>query len=373
MSYLRVLRGEASPLPLNGPCFSHSIVALLLLLLSVLAASELRAATPEEALAKINQLPTTERQAALVREAKKEGSVVWYAPMNREDLRQFTSGFEAEYPFLKVEVLTSGPQSLLNRILTEQRAGKYNYDTLNVRSSALYTLKKANAVARYETPYRKALRSGFYDKDGYFNGIWASLLVYLFNTNQVSRAQAPKSIDEILQPKWKGKLGMDKDADDWLAALLDYYGDDKGKQIARNLGAQNLQIRNGRSLVSQLVAAGEFPVQIDAHHHEAVALRKAGAPVDYIFPEPFIPVKAVSAFVLSRQPPHPYAAALLVDFMLSRKGQEIAFKQRRWPAVKELATGGPDDVGNRKTVVPDADKWGSRYEELVQLSTTLGR
>src|SRR5258708_2729012 len=205
------------------------------------------AATAEENLAKINRLPAAERQAALVREAKNEKTVVWYAAMNREDLRQFASGFEAEYPFLKVEVLTSGPQSLLNRILTEHRAGKYNYDTLNIRSSALYTLKKANAIMRYDTPYRRGLRTGFYDKEGYFNGIWASLLVYLFNTKQVTRAQAPKSIDDLLQPKWKEKLAMDQDADDWLAALLDYYGDEKGKQIARSLGAQNLQIRQGRS------------------------------------------------------------------------------------------------------------------------------
>jgi iron(III) transport system substrate-binding protein len=331
------------------------------------------AATPEETLGKINRLPPAERQAALVKEARSEKTVVWYAPMNREDLRQFTSGFEAEYPFLKVEVLTSGPQSLLNRILTEHRAGKYNYDTLNIRSSALYTLKKANAIIRYDTPYRRGLRAGFYDKDGYFNGIWASLLVYLFNSKQVGRAQAPKSIDDLLQTQWKGKLGMDQDADDWLAALLDFYGDEKGKQIARSLGGQNLNIRKGRTLVSQLVAAGEFPVQIDAHHHEAVSLRQAGAPIDYIFPEPFIPVKSVSAFVMSSQPPHPHAAALLVDFMLSKKGQELAFRQKRWPAFKELAAGGPDDVGNRNTLVPDADKWGSRYQELVQLSAVLGR
>jgi iron(III) transport system substrate-binding protein len=165
---------------------------------------------------------------------------------------------------------------------------------------------------------------------------------------------------------------MDQDADDYIAALLDYYGDEKGKQMARALGAQQLNIRKGRTLVSQLVAAGEFPIQIDAHHHEAVALRQAGAPVDYLFPEPFIPVKSVSAFAMSSRSSHPHAAALLVDFMLSKKGQEIAFKQRRWPAFKDLAVGGPDDVGRRKTLVPDADKWGSRYEELVQLTALLG-
>jgi len=335
--------------------------------------AKLLAATPEESLAKINQLAPAERQAALVREAKNERTVVWYAPMNRENLREFTSGFEADYPFLKVEILTGGPQSLLNRIITEQRAGKHNFDILNVRSSALYTLKKSNVVMRYDTPHRRALRAGFVDKEGYLNGIWASLLVYLYNAKQVSRAQAPKTIDDLLQPKWKGKLGMDKDADDWLAAIMDYYGDEKGKQIARSLGAQQLNIRKGRTLVSQLVAAGEFPVQIDAHHHEAVALRKAGAPIDYLFPEPFVPVKAVSMLALSSRPPHPHAAALLIDFMLSKKGQEMAYRQNRWPAHRDLATGGADEVGNRKTLVPDSEKWGVRYEELVQLTGLLER
>src|SRR5215475_5055857 len=119
-----------------------SLWMLAVPLFFVFRASAVDAATPEETLARINRLPPAERQAALVKEAKNEKTVVWYAPMNREDLRQFTTGFEAEYPFLKVEILTGGPQSLLNRILTEQRASKYNYDILNVRSSALYTLKK---------------------------------------------------------------------------------------------------------------------------------------------------------------------------------------------------------------------------------------
>ena len=131
---------------------------------------------------------------------------------------------------------------------------------------------------------------------------------------------------------------------------------------------RSLNIRKGRTLVSQLVAAGEFPVQIDAHHHEAVALKKAGAPIDYLFPEPFVPVKAVSMLALSSRPPHPHAAALLIDFMLSRKGQEMAYRQNRWPAHRELATGGADEVGNRKTLVPDSEKWGARFEELDRKS-----
>jgi len=167
-------------------------VSFALVILRSIAFSRAEAATAEETLAKINRLPAAERQAALIKEAKNEKTVIWYAPMNREDLRQFTAGFEAEYPFLRIEILTGGPQSLLNRILTERRAGKDYFDILNIRSSALYTLKKAGAIGRYDSPQRPGLRPGFYDKDGYFNGIWASLMVYLFNTKQVSRAQAPQ-------------------------------------------------------------------------------------------------------------------------------------------------------------------------------------
>jgi ABC-type Fe3+ transport system substrate-binding protein len=64
---------------------------------------------------------------------------------------------------------------------------------------------------------------------------------------------------------------------------------------------------------------------------------------------------------------------LLIDFMLSKKGQEMAYRQNRWPAHRDLATGGPDEVGNRKTLVPDTETWGSRYEELVQLTGLLER
>jgi hypothetical protein len=99
----------------------------------------------------------------------------------------------------------------------------------------------------------------------------------------------------------------------------------------------------------------------------------AGAPIDYVFPEPVVPVKAVSMLALSSRPPHPHAAALLIDFMLSKKGQEIAYRQNRWPACRDLATGGPDEVGSRKTLVPDSEKWGARFEELVQLTELLGR
>ena len=86
------------------------------------------------------------------------------------------------------------------------------------------TLKKAGAIMRYRSPYRSALRDGFYDKEGYLNGIFATPLVFIFNTKLVNRKEAPASLDDLLDPKWSGKMAMDDESFDWLAALFDYYG-----------------------------------------------------------------------------------------------------------------------------------------------------
>lgn len=329
------------------------------------------AQTPEQLLEEINRLPEPQRQARLIAGAKKEGSVVWYVAMNRQYAQELIDAFEAEYSFVKVNALTGGGGALLNRVLAEYRAKAYLYDVFNTRSMTINTLRKANALMRYRTPYRKFLRAGFYDQEGYFNGIFATPMVFLFNTKLVDRKQAPKTIEDLMQPKWSGKLAIDDESQDWLAALIDYYGEEKGKAIAQRIGDQNLQVRRGNSLISQLVAAGELPIQIDSYHQEAIGKKKAGAPVDYNFPAPFIPVKSLVPIYMAARPANPHAAALLADFLLSKKGQQIMYGHGRWVSHKELDTNGPDDVGDKPTVIPSPDKWGDTYNELTNLYNRL--
>ncbi len=329
------------------------------------------AQTEETLLEEINQLPEAERQARLVSGAKKEGTVVWYVAMNRAYAQDLINAFEAEYPFLKVRALTGGGGTLLTRVLTEHRARSYQYDVFNTRSMTINTLRKAEAIMRYRTPYRRFLRDGFYDREGYFNGIFATPLVIVFNTNLVSRKEAPSSLEELLNPKWTGKRTIDDESYDWLAAVLDYYGEQKGTELATRIGNQKLNVRRGPTLLTQLVAAGEFPVQVDGHQQEAIAKKKAGAPIDYNFPQPFVPAKSLIPIYVSSRPPHPHAAALLADFLLSKKGQEIMYGHGRWVSHKNIATRGPDDIGDRKTVIPSPEKWGDRYKELIALYNRL--
>ncbi|HTN69549.1 MAG TPA: hypothetical protein VMO00_00490, partial [Methylomirabilota bacterium] len=121
-----------------------------------------QAAQPEEVLLEeINRLPGPERQAKLVNGAKKEGAVTWYAAMNRAYAQDLINAFEADYPFIKVSALTASGASLLSRVLTEYRARSYLYDVFNTRSTTINTLRKAEAIIRYRSPYRTSLRDGF--------------------------------------------------------------------------------------------------------------------------------------------------------------------------------------------------------------------
>jgi len=324
------------------------------------------AQTAEELLDEINRLPTEQRQARLVAGAKKEGSVVWYVAMNRKYAQEIIDAFEAEYPFIKVQPMTGGSDAHLTRILAEYRSRAYRYDVLNTRVMTINTLKKARALMRYRTPYRKFLRPGFYDEEGYFNGIFATPQVFLFNTKLIDPKEAPQSIEDLTDPKWKGKLGIHSESYDWLAALMDHYGEEKGQAIAKRIGDHNLQVRRGASLLSGLVAAGEIPIQIDAYHQEAILKKKEGAPVAYTFPTPFVPVKSLVPIYMAAHPPHPHAAALIADFLLGKKGQTIMQGHGRWVSHKTFGNLGPDDIGDRPTVTPSPDKWGDNYKDLVK-------
>lgn len=327
-----------------------------------------QAATVEQRLEQINRMGDKERAEALEKEASKEGQVVWYAAMGSDRAFELIKGFESRYPFLKVRFQPGGASRQLEQLLVEHRTKKHRADIINTRRSFVGVMAKAGAIARFRTPLRTALRDGFTDKEGFVNSIFAQPRVFLFNTRMVPRDKAPKSFDDLLDPQWKDKLGMDTTDYDWIAALIDYYGRTKAVEFAGQLSKQQLNMRRGPTLLAQLAVAGEFPIVIDAFPEEVLQLKNAKAPVDFTFSEPFVAVKTPTTVSISAGAPHPNAAALFVDFLLSKPGQEIMASQGRWVSRNDV--GYLVDLKGKRMQIPSPD-WDDKQVDLIKLYNSL--
>jgi iron(III) transport system substrate-binding protein len=184
-------------------------LTILVLCLLLGSGTPLYAGSVEERLDQLNRQPGKERTETLEREARKEGEVVWYAAMASDRAAELIRAFESNYTFLKVRFQPGGASRQLDQLLVEHRSKKPRADIINTRRSFVGVMAKAGAIIRYRTPLRASLRDGFTDKEGYVNGIYAQPRVFLFNTRMVPRDKAPKSFEDLLDPQWKDKLGMD--------------------------------------------------------------------------------------------------------------------------------------------------------------------
>jgi iron(III) transport system substrate-binding protein len=318
----------------------------------------------EERLDQLNRMTEKMRSEALEKEARKEGEVVWYAAMAGDRAGELIKVFESKHPFLKVRFQPGGASRQIEQLIVEHRAKKQRADIINTRRSFVSVMAKAGAIARYRTPLRGALREGFADKEGWINGIYAQPRVFLFNTRMLARDKAPQAIEDLLDPRWKDKLGMDTTDYDWLASLIDYYGRSRALEFAGKLAKQQLNMRRGPTLLAQLAVAGEFPIVIDAFPEEVAQMKSAKAPVDFIFSEPFVPVKTPTTVSISSAAPHPHAAALFVDFLLSKPGQDLLASQGRWASRKD-ANYFADLKGKKMQIA--AAEWDDKQVELIKL------
>lgn len=347
--------------------YAASLTNLVFCLLLV-SGTAVCAVSVEERLDQLNRQAGKQRTETLEREARKEGEVVWYAAMASDRAAELIRAFESNYTFLKVRFQPGGASRQLDQLLVEHRSKKHRADIINTRRSFVGVMAKNGAIARYRTPLRASLRDGFTDKEGYVNGIYAQPRVFLFNSRIVPRDKAPKSFEDLLDPQWKDKLGMDTTDYDWIAALIDYYGQSKAIEFAGQLSKQQLNMRRGPTLLAQLAVAGEFPIVIDAFPEEVLQLKNAKAPVDFTFSEPFVAVKTPTTVSISAGAPHPNAAALFVDFLLSKPGQEIMASQGRWVSRNDV--GYLVDLKGKRMQIP-SPAWDDKQVELIKLYNSL--
>ncbi len=269
-------------------------------------------------------------QDARVAKAREERKVVVYNTTTVPDMQTISEAFRKKYPFLEVESYRSAGERLIQKIVTEVRAGRYLADAYVISGLQMWLLRDAGHVVPYLSPEREGVMKAFKDQAGYWSGVYFNLEVIGYNTNLVSQGELPKKWEDLLAPKWRGRMMLEAEDIPWFASLQQLLGEEKAMDFARRLAKQQLQIRRGHTLISQLVAAGEAALSPTVRVNIAETLKKKGAPVDWHAIEPIAPNLPVS-IGLPKNSPHPNAARLFIDFILSREGQSVLRSLNRNP------------------------------------------
>jgi iron(III) transport system substrate-binding protein len=268
--------------------------------------------------------------------AKKEGALVVYTSMTVDQAQKLNDAFKAKYPFLQISMFRAVGERLLTKIMTEAQAGKFDFDIVQSAETQAYFLKKKNLLGKYVSPELKQIQKGFFDADGYWSAVYMMPNVIGYNTRLVKRDEVPRSDEELLNPKWKGKIGMDHTKPEWFAWRLKRMGEEKGLAYMKKLGAQEFRLYAGLTILTNLLAAGEFPLVLNTYLHNAEDAKRKGAPVDWVAQEPvFTKFQPIG---VGAKAPHPNAAKLFVDFILSEDGQKIIASFGRVPTRRSVPT-----------------------------------
>jgi len=259
----------------------------------------------------------------LAKSAAKEGSLMIYGTTQIDHMHGIIKQFNQKYPAIKANYYRQGTTAVYERIIREIRAGMFSADVYGgIGGLQAWLLAQKGILASYLSPERAAISSNLKDKDGYWTAAYTVSFVTAFNSRQVSRADAPRSYEDFLSPKWKGKMWLNEDDIEWYATMFEIMGQEKATQFMQRLTQQDLRFGREPSLAIELLCAGEFPMIIGIHFHHTERVKQKGCPVDWVAVEPGYnrPPIAIS---MAKNAPHPSAAKLFIDFVLSREGQKI--------------------------------------------------
>lgn len=298
----------------------------------------------------------------LIEGAKKEGKVVVYTSMTVDQAQKLNDAFKAKYPFIQPSMFRAVGERLLTKIMAEAQAGKYEFDVVQSAETQAYFLKKKNLLAKYVAPETKNIQKPFFDPDGYWAAVYMMPNVIGYNTRLVKRNEVPRGDEELLNPKWKGKIGMDHSKPEWFSWKLKRMGEEKGLAYMKKLGAQEFKLYSGLTILTNLLAAGEFPLVLNTYLHNVEEVRRKGAPVDWVAQDPvftkFQPIGVGSKAA------NPNAAKLFVDFMLSEEGQKIIASFGRVPTRRGVPTTA-QGIANLNYVIDDigaGDDFNKNFE-----------
>ena len=306
-----------------------------------------------------------DRDARLRAGAKKEGELIIYTSAQADDIGLVAKAFEQKYG-VRVTMWRAGSEKVLQRAVAEAKGNRHTVDLVETNGPELEMLHREGLAQAVKSPHLADIIPAAKQPHGEWVGTRLNVFALAYNTKAVKKDELPKAYDDLTQPRWKGRLGIEADDNEWLAGVLQQIGEEKGIQLFREIVQKNgISVRRGHTLLTNLVASGEVPLALTVYNYKAEQLKNQGAPIDW-----FAIGKAVArpngAAVMKRAP-HPNAAVLFYDFELSEEGQRILAKRDFVPTNRKVESPLnkiPLLVVDPKVMLDEQAKWSKLYEEL---------
>ena len=300
----------------------------------------------------------------LIEGAKKEGELIWFTTMTLDQSKQVVDRFQQKYPFIKPELFRTGGGPMLNKILTEARGGRHAWDVVVGRGEMLLPLMERKLLASYLSPETKMIDSDLVDKEGYWTAYYINAYVLGYNTKLVKKDDVPKTYEALLDPKWKNRqISVDTEAYGMLQGLIGIWGKEKAVAYFRRLAAQDAVPKRGNTERVQLAVAGEYPL-ILAYNQTIERMTQRKAPIDWVPLEPA--VVQVNPAMVAAKAPHPNAARLFLDFILSKEGGEMLRSFQRISVRKDVEPDPPRLFRGFKRVIENPEDY-KNFDETVKL------
>jgi len=306
----------------------------------------------------------------ILNQAKKEGEVILYTTMTVPDFELFNKAAKEKYPFLTVRHVYLSSSRQAARVLQEHRAGRVQADVLGNSPEPLLYFKQQGVIGPYRSAETKNMIERTWDPDGFYSGITTDLLVTGFNPKLISRSAAPKNYDEYLRPQFKGQMAVNRGVVYPLTGMVSMRGEEQGVAYFRKLSQQDLRLVEGYTHNVNLLAAGEYALTAFMQISKLDAMKRKGAPVDWL---PSTQTLAtISTVAMVKNPLHPAAAQLLIDFYLSAEGQRALAGAGKIPLRKGVRSPSKDidqimEGGNLHVIWPEGgyDRYMKMYNDFL--------
>ena len=305
-----------------------------------------------------------DREARLVQRAKQEGTLVLYTSLAPTESKPLAEAFEKKYG-VKVELWRALSDKVLQRVVTEAQGNRHAVDVVETNGPEMEAIAREKLLAEVHSPYLADLPEGSIRPHRSWYPDRLNFFVVGYNTQKVKPEELPATYEGFLDPKWKGRIGVEATDSEWMAALVKQWGEARGMDFFRKLAAMKPDVRKGHVLMAQLVATGEIPVGLTMYNANIESLRKKGAPIGLAPVQPVI--ARPQGIGVARNAPHPAAALLFVDFVLSPEGQKLYESMGRVPAstkVKSELNNFPFVMTDPDVVLNESKKWEAIWNQL---------